>query len=61
MEAENQITHTVYTSANLFIALRWHSENDYGFTYEYTYHDCEYIVRTMNTKNAQCTCYTLSM
>ena len=28
-----------------------------GFTYEYTYQDHEYIVRIMNTKHAQCTCY----
>ena len=38
--------------------------NGYGFheyTYldpEYTYLDSEYIIRPMNTKRAQCTCYT---
>jgi len=29
-----------------------------GFVHEYTYRDCEYRIRTMNTKHAQCTCYT---
>ena len=24
-----------------------------GYAYEYTYQDCEYIIRTMNTKYAQ--------
>jgi len=28
-----------------------------GFTHEYTYQDCEYKIRTMNTKHAQCACY----
>ena len=40
MEAENSIT---LTSVNLFIALGWHSENDY----DYTYQKCEYIIRAM--------------
>jgi len=31
MEAENSITLIIYTSVNIFIALEWHSENDYGF------------------------------
>ena len=31
--------------------------NDFGFAYEYTYQDHEYIIRTMNTKHAQ---HTLS-
>jgi len=31
------------------------AKNDHGFTYEYTYQDCEYIIRTMNTIHAQCT------
>ena len=31
MEAETSITLIVYTSINVFIALSWHSENDYGF------------------------------
>ena len=26
--------------------------NDYGFAYEYIYHDREYIIRTMNSKHA---------
>jgi len=30
-----------------------------GF-HEITYQDCEYIIRAMNTKHTQCTCYTLS-
>ena len=30
-----------------------------GF-HEYTYQDPEYIIRAMNTKYAQCTCYTFS-
>jgi len=29
-----------------------------GFPHEYTYQDCEYRIRTMNTKHAQCICYT---
>jgi len=29
-----------------------------GFAYEYTYQDQEYIIRTMNIKHVQCTCYT---
>ena len=32
--------------------------NDYGFVYEYTYQHSEYKIGTMNTKHAQCTCYT---
>jgi len=31
-----------------FIVLRMHFKGDYGF-YEYTYQNCEYIIRTMNT------------
>ena len=31
MEAEKSITLTVHTSENVFIALGWRSENDYGF------------------------------
>ena len=38
MEAENSTTLTIYTSKNIFIALGWRSENDYGF-HEYTYQD----------------------
>jgi len=26
-------------------------QSDYGFAYEYTYHDHDYIIRTMNTKH----------
>jgi len=29
-----------------------------GFVYEYMYQDSEYKIGTMNTKHAQCTCYT---
>jgi len=29
------------------------SENEYGFTYEYTYQNREYIIRTMNVMHAQ--------
>ena len=29
-----------------------------GFAYEYTFHDLEYIIRTMNTKHEGCT-YTV--
>jgi len=29
------------------------------FAYEYTYQDCEYIIRTMSTKHAQCACLAL--
>ena len=32
-----------------------------GSTYEYTYQDSEYIIRTMNTKHAQCTCYYIQL
>jgi len=28
--------------------------------HEYTYQDCEHIIRAMNTKHAQCTCYKFS-
>jgi len=31
MEAEHSITFTTYSSVNVFIALGWSSENDYGF------------------------------
>ena len=56
MEAENSITLTTFSSENAFISLGWHSENDYGFTYQ----DREYLIRAMNTKHAQCTCCTSS-
>ena len=60
MEAENSITLTIYTSENVFIALRWCSEMIMGF-HEHTYQDREYIIRAMNNaKHSQCTCYTLS-
>ena len=39
-----ELTLTIYSSVNVFIALGYHSENDYGLTYEYTYQDCEYIL-----------------
>jgi len=29
--------------------------------HEYTYQDHEDIIRAINTKHAQCTCYTLSL
>jgi len=52
MEAENSI---ILTGDNVFIALGWHSENDYDSTYQ----ECEYIIRAMNMKHAhdQRTCY----
>jgi len=31
MEAENSIPLIIYSSVNIFIALGWCSENDYGF------------------------------
>ena len=50
--AENSITLTLYSSVNVFIALEWRLEMIMGFTYEYTYQDCEYIT-TMYTMHAQ--------
>ena len=35
MEADT-LSLLLNTSVNIFIALEWRSENDYGFTYEYT-------------------------
>ena len=29
-----------------------------AFAHEYTYQDSEYRIRAMNSKHAQCTCYT---
>jgi len=29
------------------VGLRWRSENDYGFTYEYAYQYFEYIIRAI--------------
>ena len=49
MEAENSFTLTIYSSEQIFIALRWCSEMIMGF-HEYTYQDREYIIRAMNTK-----------
>jgi len=40
MEAENSITLTIYSSEQVFIALRWHSEMIMGF-HEYNYPDHE--------------------
>ena len=53
-EAENSI---ILTSVNEIIT----QGNDNGFTYEYTYQNREYIIRTLNTKHAHCTYYTLSL
>jgi len=52
MEAENSIVLTIYSSVNIFITLGWCSENDYGFTYEYTYQDYEYSNIQLVTKPA---------
>ena len=60
MEAENSITPTTYTSEQVFIALGLHSEMIMGF-HEYTYQDCECIIRAMNTKHAQCTCLYIQL
>ena len=57
MEAENSLTVTIYSS--VFIALGWRSEMIMGF-HECAYQDREYIIRAMNTKHVQCTCYTFS-
>ena len=60
MGAENSITLTIYT---MYQCKRIYSTgmalSDYGFSW-YTYQDPEYIIRAMNTKHAQCTCYTHS-
>ena len=59
MKAEKS---TIYTSVNIFIALGWCSESDYGLLIrKYAYQDCEYIIRTMNTKHTHCTCYIFSI
>jgi len=57
MEAENSIILTIYSSEHVFIALRWRSETIMGF-HEYTYQDCEYIIRAMH---AQCTCLYIQL
>ena len=49
-----------YSSEHIFIALRLCSEMIMGF-HEYTYQDCEYIIRAMNTKHAQCTCLCIQL
>jgi len=38
----------------VFMALRWPSKVIMGFTYEYPYQGCEYIIRTMNTRYTVC-------
>jgi len=53
------ITLTIYSSEYAFLAPGWHSEMIMGF-HECTYQDREYIIRAVNTKHAQCTCYTHS-
>jgi len=40
-------------------ALGWSSVMIMGF-HEYAYQDREYIIKAMNTKHAQCTCYAFS-
>ena len=60
MEAENSITLTIYSSEQVFIALRWCLEMIMGF-HEDTYQDREYIIRAMNTKHAQCTCLYIQL
>jgi len=57
---ENSITLTIYTSEHVFIALGWHLEMIMGF-HEYAYQDCEYIIRAMNTRHAQCKCLYIQL
>jgi len=52
MEVENSITLTVYSSVNIFIALHGAQKMIMGF-HEYTYQDCEYIIRTSGAGNAR--------
>ena len=52
-----ELHHSYYMPAQMYLYHWDHAQKWSWFSYKYTYQDRDYIIRTMNTKPAQCTCY----